>query len=89
MRLLAPISALLLLAGVSTGLLAMQRGGSQSYDEYGAREAFLPPGISVPGNMNTRGRGCAIPWRAAGPADTGTGAGPAGRAIIPRPTGNS
>jgi len=39
MRLLAPISALLLLAGVSTGLLAMQRGG-QSYDEYGAREAF-------------------------------------------------
>src|ERR1700680_360744 len=40
MRLLAPISALLLLAGVSTGLLAMQRGGQQSYDEYGAREAF-------------------------------------------------
>jgi Domain of unknown function (DUF4159) len=39
MRLLAPISALLVLAGVSTGLLAMQRGG-QSYDEYGAREAF-------------------------------------------------
>ena len=42
MRLLAPISALLLLAGMSTGLLAMQRGGSNkvSYDEYGAREAF-------------------------------------------------
>jgi len=40
MRLLAPISALLLLAGASTGLLAMQRGGQQSYDEYGAREAF-------------------------------------------------
>lgn len=40
MRLLAPISALLLLAGMSTGLLAMQRGGSQQYDEYGAREAF-------------------------------------------------
>src|SRR5580704_5618800 len=40
MRLLAPISALLLLAGMSTGLLAMQRGGQQSYDEYGAREAF-------------------------------------------------
>ncbi len=40
MRLLAPISALLLLAGVSSGLLAMQRGGQQSYDEYGAREAF-------------------------------------------------
>jgi hypothetical protein len=44
MRLLAPISALLLLAGVSTGLLAMQRGG-QSYDEYGAREAFSSSGI--------------------------------------------
>jgi hypothetical protein len=41
MRLLAPISALLLLAGMSTGLLAMQRGGNQQqYDEYGAREAF-------------------------------------------------
>jgi hypothetical protein len=41
MRLLAPISALVLLAGVSTGLLAMQRSSNQqSYDEYGAREAF-------------------------------------------------
>src|SRR6202162_3539796 len=40
MRLLAPISALLLLAGTSTGLLALQRGG-YSGDEYGgAREAF-------------------------------------------------
>jgi len=40
MRLLAPISALLLLAGVSTGLAAMQRGGYGG-DEYGgAREAF-------------------------------------------------
>jgi hypothetical protein len=40
MRLLAPISALLLLAVMSTGLLAFQRGGS-SGDEYGgAREAF-------------------------------------------------
>jgi hypothetical protein len=44
MRLLAPISALLLLAGLSTGLLAMQRGGQQSYDEYGAREAFSSSG---------------------------------------------
>jgi Domain of unknown function (DUF4159) len=44
MRLLAPVSALLLLAGMSTGLLAMQRGGSQSYDEYGAREAFSSAG---------------------------------------------
>src|ERR1019366_4185476 len=35
------ISALLLLAGVSTGLLAMQRSSNQqTYDEYGAREAF-------------------------------------------------
>jgi len=41
MRLLAPISALVLLAGVGTGLLAMQRStNQQSYDEYGAREAF-------------------------------------------------
>ncbi len=40
MRLLAPISALLLLAGVSTGLLALQRGGGDQYDGYGAREAF-------------------------------------------------
>jgi hypothetical protein len=40
MRLLAPISALLLLAGMSSGMLAMQRGGNQQYDEYGAREAF-------------------------------------------------
>ena len=40
MRLLAPISALLLLVAASTGILAMQRGGQQSYDEYGAREAF-------------------------------------------------
>ena len=40
MRLLAPISALLLMAGVSTGLLAFQRGGYGG-DEYGgAREAF-------------------------------------------------
>ena len=39
MRLLAPISALLLLTGISTGLLAMQRG-RQDYDGYGAREAF-------------------------------------------------
>jgi hypothetical protein len=40
MRLLAPISALLLLAGLSTGLLAFQRGGYGG-DEYGgAREAF-------------------------------------------------
>ena len=39
MRLLAPISALLLLTSISTGLLAMQRGG-QDYDSYGAREAF-------------------------------------------------
>jgi hypothetical protein len=40
MRLLAPISALLLLAGMGTGLLALQRGG-YSGDEYGgAREAF-------------------------------------------------
>jgi len=38
MRLLASISVLLLLAGISTGLLALQRGGYQ--DEYGgAREA--------------------------------------------------
>ena len=45
MRLLAPISALLLLAGVSTGLLALQRGGYQSDDEYGgAREAFSSTG---------------------------------------------
>ena len=44
MRLLAPISALLLLAGVSTGLLALQRGG-YSDDEYGgAREAFSSNG---------------------------------------------
>lgn len=39
MRLLAPISALLLLSGISTGLLAAQRRG-QDYDSYGAREAF-------------------------------------------------
>jgi Domain of unknown function (DUF4159) len=39
MRLLAPISALLLLIGAGTGLLAMQRGG-QDYDPYSAREAF-------------------------------------------------
>src|SRR5258708_29914000 len=40
MRLLAPISALLLLSGMSTGLLAFQRGGYGG-DEYGgAREAF-------------------------------------------------
>jgi hypothetical protein len=39
MRLLAPISALLLLSGLGTGLAAYQRGGQQ-YDEYGAREAF-------------------------------------------------
>ena len=39
MRLLAPISALVLFAGMSTGLLAFQRGGS-SEDEFGnAREA--------------------------------------------------
>ena len=47
MRLLAPVSALLLLAGISTGLLAYQRGGnqqSQQYDEYGAREAFTNSG---------------------------------------------
>ena len=43
MRLLAPISALLLLAGMSTGLLAMQRGG-QDFDGYGAREAFQTSG---------------------------------------------
>jgi len=44
MRLLAPISALVLLAGVSTGLLAFQRGG-YSGDEYGgAREAFSSNG---------------------------------------------
>ena len=40
MRLLAPISAFFLLSGISTGLLAMQRGGQQDYDSYGAREAF-------------------------------------------------
>jgi hypothetical protein len=40
MRLLAPISALFLLCGISTGLLAMQRGGQQDFDSYGAREAF-------------------------------------------------
>jgi Domain of unknown function (DUF4159) len=40
MRLLAPISALFLLSGISTGLLAMQRGGQQDFDSYGAREAF-------------------------------------------------
>jgi hypothetical protein len=48
MRLLAPISALFLLAGMSTGLFALQRGGnqqSQQYDEYGAREAFSSSGI--------------------------------------------
>jgi hypothetical protein len=39
MRLLAPISALVLLAGLGSGLAAMQRN-SQQYDEYGAREAF-------------------------------------------------
>ncbi len=44
MRLLAPISALFLLAGISTGLLAYQRGGYQQYDEYGAREAFSSRG---------------------------------------------
>src|ERR1700693_684790 len=44
MRLLAPISALLLLAGVSAGLLAVQRGG-YSGDEYGgAREAVSSNG---------------------------------------------
>jgi len=43
MRLLAPISALLLLAGVGTGLLAMQRGG-QDFEEWGAREAFHTSG---------------------------------------------
>jgi Domain of unknown function (DUF4159) len=41
MRLLAPISALVLLAGAGTGLLATQRAtNQQQYDEYGAREAF-------------------------------------------------
>ena len=42
MRLLAPISALVLLSGLGIGLAAFQRGGNQqqSYDEYGAREAF-------------------------------------------------
>src|SRR5579864_839276 len=41
MRLLAPISALVVLSGLSTGLAAFQRGGNQQqYDEYGAREAF-------------------------------------------------
>jgi len=44
MRLLAPISVLVLLAGVSTSLLAMQRSSQQSYDEYGAREAFSSSG---------------------------------------------
>jgi len=40
MRLLAPISALLLIVGASTGLLAFQRGGYGD-DQYGsAREAF-------------------------------------------------
>jgi len=40
MRLLAPISALLLLAGVSTALAAMQRGGYGGGEYGGAREAF-------------------------------------------------
>jgi Domain of unknown function (DUF4159) len=40
MRFLAPISALLLVSSLSTGLLAFQRGANPQYDEYGAREAF-------------------------------------------------
>src|SRR5579863_8115712 len=47
MRLLVPISALLLIAGASTGLLAFQRGGYGGYgeDQYGnAREAFSSSG---------------------------------------------
>src|ERR1700690_3987779 len=40
MRLLAPISALLLLVGASTGLLAFQRGGYGDEEYGGAREAF-------------------------------------------------
>ena len=90
MRLLAPISALLLLAGVSTGLLAFQRGG------YGGRRVWrrsrsvlVLRRISIPGKMNIRGRGFAIRWREPAVAGTDTGAGPAGRATIPRPTGNS
>ena len=39
MRLLAPISALLLLLGLSTGLLAFQRGGFGQDEFGGAREA--------------------------------------------------
>jgi hypothetical protein len=39
MRLLASISVLLLLTGVGTGLLALQRGGFQGDDYGGAREA--------------------------------------------------
>src|SRR3984957_8090619 len=42
MRLLARISIVLLLVGAGTGLLAMQRGGYQSDDEYGnARRARM------------------------------------------------
>ncbi len=49
MRLLAPISALLLLAGMSTGLLAFQRGG-YGEDEFGnAREARTYSGDSENG----------------------------------------
>ena len=49
MRLLAPISALLLLATASTALLAFQRGGYGS-DEYGgAREAFSSNPDSISG----------------------------------------
>ena len=50
MRLLARVSVLLLLIGVGTGLLALQRGGYQDDEFGGAREAHTYPSDSGDGN---------------------------------------
>jgi len=83
MRLLAPITALLLLSGMSTGLFALQRGG-YGQDEYGgAREAFSSSDFDTGKNEYSWSR-----LRYTGPAEvmgvTGTAAGRVGRGDYPK-----
>jgi hypothetical protein len=74
MRLLARISVLLLLTGAGTSLLALQRGGFQQEDQYGAaREAFTNP--SDDGNGKSEYSWSRLHYTAAGSSYGGYGFG--------------
>ncbi len=81
MKLVRPISAILLLFSLSLGLFALQRGGYQGY----GRQQYYSAGRTCPRSFI--GAGCStIPAMLAAAATAFAAFAAAGRRIIPRPT---